>query len=483
MCMETVIESNVLLICVDHWPGGLLGCAGHQAILTPTLDRLASCGVRFTNAYSAAPTCIPARRTLLTGTTPESHGDRIFNETLRMPGFPTLAECFVNAGYQAYAVGKMHVYPQRDRIGFHDVILNEEGRHHLGMKADDYELFLAAEGYAGQEYVHAMCTNDYMTRPWHLPEYYHHTNWTVREMCRMIKRRNPEKPSLWYMSFNFPHPPLVPLQCYLDMYSDVDVPAAFVGEWARDFDALPYALKLARNRYSEYGSREIIRARKAFYAQCTHIDHQMRLVIGMLREETLLDETVVMFVSDHGDMLGNHGLYAKSFGYEDSAKVPLIIVPAADDERIKPGTVDNRLAELRDVMPTLLDLAGVPIPDTVEGKSLVSDYSREYLYVEHYEDDRAQRTIRDKRYKLIYYPVGNQVQLFDMEEDPLELRNLVDDPRFADVRERLTRELIARLYGDDGKWVDGNNLKGEADKTFVPRPNRGLNNQRGWRLM
>lgn len=476
-------KPNVLLICVDHWPGRLLGCAGHKSILTPTLDRLASCGVRFSNAYAAAPTCIPARRSLLTGTTPKSHGDRIFNETLRMPGFPTLAECFVNAGYQAYAVGKMHVYPQRDRVGFGDVILNEEGRHHLGMKADDYELFLAAEGYTGQEYAHGMCTNDYMARPWHLPEYYHPTNWTVREMCRMIKRRVPDKPSLWYMSFNFPHPPLVPLQCYLDMYRDVEVPVAFIGDWAKNFNSLPYALKLRRNRYPEYSSREVEMARKAFYAQCTHIDHQIRLAIGMLREEKLLDNTIIMFISDHGDMLGSHGLYAKGLGYEDSAKVPMILVLPEGDDRINLGTVDCRLAELSDVMPTLLDLADIPIPDTVEGISLLSHHHREYLYIEHFEDDRSQRTIRDNRYKLIYYPVGNRVQLFDMKEDPDELHNIADDPHLVDVRERLAHELTENMHGEDTKWICGKELIGEPDKVYTPHPDRGLNNQRGWRFI
>ena len=90
---------NVLLICVEHWPGSFLGCEGHPALMTPTLDELAAAGVRFTRAYSATPTCIPARRALMTGTTSKTHGDRVFNETLTMPDMPTLAQCFRNAGY------------------------------------------------------------------------------------------------------------------------------------------------------------------------------------------------------------------------------------------------------------------------------------------------------------------------------------------------------------------------------------------------
>ena len=485
---------NILMICVDHWPGSLLGCEGHPAVMTPTLDQLAANGTRFSRAYSACPVCIPARRALMTGTTSRTHGDRNFNETLAMdPNLPTLAQTFSNAGYQTYAVGKLHVYPQRDRIGFHDVILNEEGRHHVGGGADDYELSLAAEGYAGQEYVHGMPTTDYITRPWHLPEYLHHTNWTVREMSRMIRRRDPTRPALWYMSFNFPHPPLVPLPAYLDLYRDAPIPDRFVGEWAADFDALPYALQMRRDFYYARlnppdGLRdfELRQVRQAFYAQCTHIDHQIRLVIGLLREEHLLDNTAICFTSDHGDMLGNHGFYAKGMFYEDSTRVPLILVPTAEYARSGHHQVDDRLVELRDIMPTLLDMAGIPIPATVEGQSLLSTESRDYLYGEFNlrgKDHLASRMVRSRRYKLIYYPTGNRFQLFDLERDPNELHDLGDNPDLADVRDELTQVLIAHLYGTDQDWVANGQLVGLPAREYAPEPNRGLTAQRGWRFI
>ena len=131
---------NVLMISVDHWPGRLFGALGHPAVLTPTMDRLIENGVAFTNAYSTTPSCIPARRELHTGTLSPTHGDRVFNERLVMPDLPTLARTFRDAGYQAYAVGKLHVYPQRDRIGFDDVLLDEEGTappRHAGRRLRD----------------------------------------------------------------------------------------------------------------------------------------------------------------------------------------------------------------------------------------------------------------------------------------------------------------------------------------------------------
>ena len=125
-------QPNVLLVTMDQWPGKLMGAAGHPAVLTPTLDHLARLGTRYPRAYSECPVCIPARRTLMTGTAPRTHGDRVFLPAATMPNLPTLAQTFRDAGYQAYAVGKLHVYPQRDRVGFDDVLLAEEGRPHLG---------------------------------------------------------------------------------------------------------------------------------------------------------------------------------------------------------------------------------------------------------------------------------------------------------------------------------------------------------------
>ena len=480
-------KPNVLLICVEHWPGSLLGCAGHRCVLTPTLDRLAASGVRFTNAYSATPTCIPARRALMTGTTAKTHGDRIFNQYLEMPNLPTMASVFSDAGYQTYAVGKMHVYPQRNRVGFDDVILNEEGRHHLGMKADDYELYLAENGFPGQELTHGMCNNDYMMRPWHLPEHCHPTNWTTHQMCKTIKRRDPRKPAFWYMSFNASHPPIVPLAEYVDMYRDAQMPDVLIGDWARDHDKLPYLLK---DRVNEYKSQEFLDnplglklARQGYYAMCTHVDHQIRLVIGMLREENLLDNTIIMFTADHGEMLGNHWLFAKDVLYEDSANVPMILVPTADYKQCGHHLVDDRLVELRDIMPTLLEMAEIDIPDSVEGVSMLSETKRDHIYGEHYEDEMSNRMIRDKSMKLIYYPLGNHFQLFDLESDPDELYDLSGDSRYNDTRKRLTSELIKHLYGQDLGWLDGDILIGMPEKEYPIKPYRGLLGQRGWRFM
>ncbi|MEZ5835589.1 MAG: sulfatase-like hydrolase/transferase [Geminicoccaceae bacterium] len=473
-------RKNVLLVMADQWPARLMGCSGHPFIQTPTLDQLARNGVRYPNAYSECPICIPARRTLMTGTTTRRHGDRVFGTTNPMPDLPTLAGTFRDAGYQAHAVGKLHVYPPRDRIGFDDVQLSEEGRPHLGA-VDDYDIYLSDRGHTGRQYAHGMNNNNYMHRPWHLEEDCHVTNWATEQMCRVIKRRDPTRPSFWYLSYTPPHPPLVPLACYMELYRQLDMDEPLTGDWSAEGAELPRALAMIRNFYPDFSSFEITEIRRAFYALCTHIDHQLRLVVGTLREEGLLDDTVILFTSDHGDMLGDHGIYAKRTYYEGSANVPMILAGASGDDRVGTDRVDERLVGLQDVMPTLLALAGVEVPPTCEGLDMTGDVRREVLYGDCLESAGGSRMVRDDRYKLIWYPAGNRFQLFDMREDPCESRNLADDPGAQDVRTRLERALVDHLWGADidKGWVQEGRLAGFDPGPLAVRPDRSFSGQRG----
>jgi arylsulfatase len=492
---------NILLITTDHWPAHLLGCAGHPVIETPTLDELARCGVRYTNAYSECPVCIPARRSLLTGQSPRTHGDRTFQTTLPMPGVPTIADCFKGAGYQCFAVGKLHVYPQRARAGFDDVILAEEGRPHWGVW-DDYDIFLGDQGFAGRQFDHAMSNNQYSARPWHLPEDCHVTNWSAREMSRTIRRRDPTRPGFWYLSFTHPHPPLVPPQHYWDLYGERELDEPVYGDWippawrvgpeshGKDTGSvavtddrtvcLPYRLQMQYENWDVRTRTAVQTGLRGFYALCTHIDHQLRLVLGTLREEGILDDTIILVTADHGDMLGRHGLWAKRLYYEPSANVPMILVDRKSEPRATPNSSDDRLAGLQDVMPTLLDLAGLDVPDSCDGRSIVTGERRSYLYGECNEESSATRMIHDGRHKLIYYPAGNRRQLFDLETDPQELSDVADSPQHAAVLDSLTQLLQNELYGSDLDWLDaGGHLVGLPDQAFPAGGNRGLSLQRG----
>lgn len=468
---------NVLFVMVDQWPGALLGSAGHPVIQTPTLDQLARLGTRYPRTYSECPICIPARRTVMTGTSPRKHGDRNFAPAQEMPALPTLAQSFRDGGYQAYAVGKMHLYPQRDRIGFDDILLAEEGRPQLGA-VDDYDMFLAEQGAAGEQYLHGMNNNDYMHRPWHLAEKLHVTNWTTREAAKMIKRRDPRRPGFWHVSYTHPHPPLVPLAGYLDLYERERIDLPPQADW--DQGALPPALQSIRDHWPIRRSDPDLQAiRRAFYALCTHIDHQLRVLIGTLREENLLEDTIIMVTGDHGDMLGAFGLWAKRLFYEGSAQVPMILVDTARDARVAAGHVDDRLVGLQDVMPTLLSLAGLSIPETVEGIPMVGAQRRDFLYGECKENMLATRMAHDGRHKLIWYPAGNVLQLFDLQEDPCECRDVAGVPAYAEVRERLEQVLVRKAWGVDETWIRDGRLVGVAADPARRGADRAFGGQRG----
>ena len=186
-----------------------------------------------------------------------------------------MAETFRSAGYQATAVGKLHVYPQRNRIGFDDVILDEEGRTQYGV-IDDYEIFLADQGYAGQQFWHGMSNNEYSWRPWHLPEHTHATNWATQQMSRTIKRRDPSRPGFWFISYRHPHPPLVPLPIYLNLYQQFLIDQPQSGQWTTEENCFAIQANLSRGfdfHQQESAEEQIQLVRQAFYALCSHSNY------------------------------------------------------------------------------------------------------------------------------------------------------------------------------------------------------------------
>lgn len=470
---------NVLLVMADQWSGARMGCAGHPTVQTPTLDQMARNGVTYTRAYSECPICIPARRTLMTGTTTRTHGDRVFRKSEPMPNIPTLASCFRDADYQAFCVGKLHVYPERNRIGFDDVLLSEEGRPHLTI--DDYSLYLSDQGHTGMAFAHGLPNNNYAHRPWHLPEHCHVTNWATQAMCRTIKRRDPTRPAFWTLSYEAPHPPLAPLASYMEHYRQFDMEAPLEAAWASKKADLPHALQALLSYYPPLTGTALHEMKRAYYALCTHLDHQLRVVLGTLREEKELDNTIILFCSDHGEMLGDFGLFAKRTFYEGSARVPMILIGLPDDRRILPGSTDSRLAGLQDVMPTLLDLAGIDVPESCDGLPMHGEVRRDLLYGDVLENNSASRMIHDGRHKLIWYPAGNVIQLFDLENDPQELNDLAGTTESSPVQEHLEAELAAACYGKDieAGWVCNQKLVGYDPGPYRPKVDRSFSAQRG----
>ncbi len=476
---------NVLLIMVDQWRGDCLSYMGHEQVETPYLDTLAVGGVSFDSAYSAVPTCIAARAALFTGLTQKNHGRVGYEEHVPWKQYPQLmARLFRDAGYHTQAVGKMHVYPSRYRCGFddvrlHDGFLHSQRSHQVKHNehsnyVDDYIPWLKSEiGSRADLMDMGLDCNSYIGHPWNYPEYTHPTNWVTEECIDFLRRRDPTGPFFLFASYHRPHAPYDPPQSYYDMYRDVEVPDPPVGDWEAEDEtgegknAMTYA--------GEVRPHQLKRARRAYWASMTHIDHQIGRLLSELGDEGVAGNTIVLFVSDHGDLLGDHRRWRKSSPLEGASRIPFIINDPSGRLGLKQGHVSKQLVELQDVLPTLLDACGIDIPSTVDGRSVLpfirqeenGALIREYLHGEHRMMQYSYHMIRHADgMKYAWFDQTGEELLFDLRVDPEECRNLAkeavneDNPYHKDLlrlRAYLIEELKDREEGfvKDGRPVTG----------------------------
>lgn len=462
---------NVVLICVDQWRGDCLGIDGHPAVQTPTLDQLALRGTRFAKTYTATPSCVPARAALMTGLGQANHGRVSYEDFVPWTYPTTLASEFSRQGYQTEAIGKLHVYPERNRIGFDHVRLHDGYLHRARRNADDhatiddYLPWLQKELGSNVDYFdHGVNCNGVVARPWDKPEYTHPTNWVVSEALSFLKQRDPMNPFFLYLGFHRPHPPYDPPAWAFDMYMNEDVPERLEGDWEDDVLGAYRNDAHSEAQVAVYPERIRKRAQAGYYGHMTHIDHQMNRLFEIMQEHDVLENTWVCFVSDHGEQMGDHHGYRKSLPYEASARVPLIIAPPPTAAGFPRGVQSNALTELRDVMPTLLDCAGLAVPDGLDGRSLLPavsgdmDGGHHVIHGEHATLGQSVQWLTDGHEKYIWWSSDGREQIFDLDDDPDELHDLA---RAGERPDRLTHwraMLVEALADREDGHSDGTSL-------------------------
>ena len=460
---------NIVLINVDQWRGDCLGSAGHPVVRTPYLDRLASRGVRFDRAYAAVPTCIAARASLYTGLTQRTHGRVGYCDGVDWDYPVTLGTEFSKGGYQTHAIGKLHVHPARSRIGFHEVELHDGFLHFQRKRdrnlagTDDYQQWLWEKlGPDAEDFEHGLNCNSFVARPWDKAEALHPTNWVVTRANHFLRRRDPRRPFFLMLSFHRPHPPFDPPAWAFEQYLGAPMPDRPVGDW---IDLLhPHRDPLAPDRFfGEMDRTDLHRALAGYYGHMSHIDAQINRFVETLGMYGLAENTWICFVSDHGEMIGDHHLFRKGFGYEGSARVPLLL-HAPHKAGLVAGSVSRELAELRDVLPTLLECAGLPVPESVEGRSLLpaargeGGIDRDHLHGEHVILGHSLQWIVTRDRKYLWWSGSGREQLFDLESDPQETRDLARRPDRAAELERLRGLLIGELSGRPEGFVEAGRL-------------------------
>ena len=452
-------KPSVLLIHCDQLRADVLGCYGHPFVKTPNLDRLASRGAVFENAYTQTPVCVPARQNLLTG----RHSwelDLLENRPEPEGKFPHLAELLGEAGYQTIALGKMHFHPARTSHGFQVMELSEEIPRRR--EDDEYLGYLAGKGFGFVREPHGQRHETYYEpQVSALPAEHTTTAWTAERGAAHLRRCAQEKQRFFCkVGFIKPHPPFEPPAAFARMYDPKELPEP--PRCAEDLDPKDHYLLLQdKSKWRERTADDKMEClRSRYYGLVTFIDQEIGQICDALDESDVWDETLVVFTADHGELLGDHYHWGKRSFFEGSARIPLLMV--------WPGHVPAgvRLAGpvvTQDLFTTILSACEVGCPDGVYGVDLLggvrgeASWPRrsvvgEYGFLEgpgggsrSPASQGARRAPslkfmwREDNWKYIYMVNGRREQLFDLSQNRDEVEDL------AEKRPDLCREFYGKL--------------------------------------
>ncbi len=464
--LQVPSRPNILWICTDQQRWDTLGVFGNQQIRTPNLDRLAKQGVAFSRAYSQSPICTPSRASFMTGLYPSSvHVHRNGNSHFPVETTPRLiSRLLADGGYDCGLVGKLHLSSTWQRVEprIPDGFRRFEWSHHprsepfWPVESHAYQRWLRDQGASWDKLYKVKKISGYPD-PYQagMPERYHEVTWGAGETIAAI-RGGLRKPWFQCMHVFAPHPPFDPAPEYLERMK----PADFADPLYRPGE------EVTQERYSriDHQTRKPVapntyqaRHMKAAYAAMVeHIDHEVGRILETLETTGQRANTIVVFFSDHGEMLGDHCLRQKGCRfYEGAVRIPLLI---SWPGRFRENLISRELVELTDIVPTLLDTLGIAAPSTMNGRSLVPVLTgtsngarhRDFVRAEYHDTlelpDKTHATmLRDERYKLVIYHGHQLGELYDLREDPSEFHNLFDDPRGQQPRKRLTEAMLDQL--------------------------------------
>lgn len=427
----SVTPTNLLFIMSDQHNRAMTGCYGHPVVQTPNLDRLAARGARFTRAYCNCPICVPSRASMATGRYVHELGawDNAFPY---VGGAPSWGHRLTERGHKVTTVGKLHYRAPGDDTGFPDQRLP---MHVLDGIGDTYSLIredMDVRPAAGEKILEARAGDSDYTR-YDLAIATEAVRWLREEAQRE------DRPWVLFVSLVTPHHPLIAPPDFAAMYppEEVILPAQY-GVDERPRHPVLEEMRRVFATDGEFDESVVRRAVAIYYALCSFMDAQVGRVLDALEESGLGGATRVLYTSDHGDTVGEHGLWWKHTMYEGSAGVPMIL--AGRD--VPEGEVVDANVSLVDCFPTILDAAGVPLApedSDLPGASLFDVVSRARelrrpVFGEYHAAGAITGffMIRDERYKYVEY-VGYPPQLFDLVEDPGELVDLAGEPRYANT--------------------------------------------------
>lgn len=450
-------QPNILFVMSDQHRGDTLSIAGHPVVLTPNMDALGASGTYFRRAYSTCPSCIPARRALLTGRYPANNGLTSYVDNVPIPpSMTTMPRALRDAGYQTVLVGRtMHQSPPSSRYGYDQIISGS-----CYIQDDLYAQEIQAAVPGGVRSV-GVTNNGYDARPWPHAEHLHPTSWVFNQARQFLSHADATCPLFLNVSLYAPHPPLFPPRDFFERYLRTGVPAPAIGSWAKPPNPDAIRARGLESPRCNLTGEALLACRAGYYGLINHLDSQLLWLINEFRSRSWANKRpfLIVYSSDHGEMLGDHYLLRKCEPFEGSANIPLLI-NGSSDLGLKPGTVCNTPVCLEDLMPTFLDVAGATPPPGLDGKSLLpilqgkTNAVREILHFEHapcYSQEQAFHALTDGNLKFIWRAATGEELLFDLSADPLEKHNLIQHGQnlslASEWRAKLTKQLESRPEG------------------------------------
>ncbi|MCB9151239.1 MAG: sulfatase-like hydrolase/transferase [Caldilineaceae bacterium] len=462
---------NILWICTDQQRFDTLGCAGNSFVQTPHIDRLAQQGVRFEHAYCQSPICTPSRASFLTGRYPRTTRCRANGQM--MPADERLVTKLLHdAGYTCGLSGKLHIAPCHPSVNHGTEPRIDDGydefhwSHHPqpDWPTNAYHHWLHERGVV------------YKTEPFRgsahvkagMPAAHHQTTWCA-QMAINFMEAQAGRAQPWLFSVNIfdPHhafdPPVAYLERYLAKLDTIPLPQYVPGELAdkpqyQQMDHAGAYNNANLHPFAAMTAEEHRLVTAAYWAMIDLIDVQVGRMMAALERTGQLENTLVIFMSDHGEMLGDHGIYLKGpYFYEPLIRVPLIVCGPGISQR---GQTSNALVELMDIAPTLLDAAQQPPQPGIQGRSLWPlltgqaslAHHHDDVYCEYYNampwhrEPTAQATmIRTDTHKMVAVHSLNTGELYDLRADPTETRNLWNDPTYQEVKTEMLLRLCNRM--------------------------------------
>ena len=459
-------KPNILFLMSDEHSPHAIGCEGNPIVQTPNLDRLAAEGTYFENAYCQVPLCTPSRMCMLTGKHAHrcsawTNGSILFPEHLTMPAH------FANHGYATALIGKMHFGGKEQHNGFQDRPYGDL-RGYAGHQTDPIQESSGTRNRTRLAGVTEIPTSMLQERV------------INTETLEYLRSQPADQPWFLLASYSRPHFPLTAPKRLLDKYwpDNVDMPTIPEGHLQQTH---PFANGLRQNFNTDaITAEETRKARAAYYACCEFLDETVGDLLALLERDGLLENTIIVYTTDHGEMAGEHGQWWKSSYYEAAARVPLIIrdkrTPASRAERV------TAPVELNDLFPTLCARSGIPIPEALDGDDLTRLMAgdttgwRNTAITEYWAEQTTgpMRMLRTPRHKYVAFPNHPPI-LFDLETDPNEFENLAGQPAVQELEAALHEQLM-----HDFSWeAVTQRIAAEADRrrTFKEPWGRGTPNQ------